>query len=72
MGIYRKRGGRLGLLRAKCKRNKEILWICGWKIAYTGHFCPFTGKDKSGKLGYFPYTGTENNIFPLPASVLAS
>jgi len=32
-------------------------------MAYTGHFCPSTGTDKSAKLGYFLSTGTENNIF---------
>jgi len=35
---------------AKSKRNKEILWM---EIAYIGHYCPSTGMDKSGKLGYF-------------------
>jgi len=45
--------------------EKETKKFCGRKIAYTGHFCPSTGTDKSGKLGYFPSTGTENNIFLL-------
>ena len=43
-GAYIEKG--LGLVWAKSKRNK----FCGRKIAYTGHFCPSTGTDKSAKL----------------------
>jgi len=44
--------------------EKETKKFCGRKIAYTGHFCPSTGTDKSGgKLGYFPSTGTEISIY---------
>jgi len=55
-GIYRK-GARFFV------GEKETKKFCGRKIAYTGHFCPSTGTDKSGKLGYFPSTGMESNIF---------
>jgi len=49
----------------KCTyRNCPVPKVTYPKLAYTGHFCPSTGADKSGKLGYFPSTGTENNIFP--------
>ena len=62
-GIYRKRG--CVFYGRKVKETKKF---CGWKIAYTGRFCPSTGKDKSGKLVYFPSTGTENNILLLTAA----